>query len=37
LNELRLALVRTGYDADEMKADPEALNLLPKCCQPGGH
>ena len=37
LNELRLALIRTGYDADEMKADPEALNLLPKCCQPGGH
>jgi copper chaperone CopZ len=37
LNELRLALVRVGYDADEMKADPEAVKLLPKCCQPGGH
>jgi len=37
LNELQLALVRVGYDADEMKADPEAVKLLPKCCQPGGH
>jgi hypothetical protein len=37
LNELRLALVRVGYDADDMKADPEAVKLLPKCCQPGGH
>jgi len=31
------ALVRVGYDADDMKADPEAVKLLPKCCQPGGH
>ena len=37
LDELRLALVRIGYDADEMKANPEAVKLLPKCCQPGGH
>ena len=37
LDELRLALVRVGYDADEMEADPEAVKLLPKCCQPGGH
>lgn len=37
LSELRLALVSVGYDADEMKADPEAVKLLPKCCQPGGH
>ena len=37
LNELRLSLVRVGYDADDMKADPEAVKLLPKCCQPGGH
>jgi copper chaperone CopZ len=37
LAQLRLALVRAGYDADEMKADPEAVKLLPKCCQPGGH
>ena len=37
LSELRLALVGVGYDADEMKADPEAVKLLPKCCQPGGH
>jgi len=37
LAQLRLALVRAGYDADEMKADPEAVKLLPKCCQPVGH
>lgn len=37
LSELRLALVGVGYDADDMKADPEAVKLLPKCCQPGGH
>lgn len=37
LNELRLALVRVGYDADEMDADPDAVKRLPKCCQPGGH
>lgn len=25
-----------GYDADEMKANPEAVKKLPACCQPGG-
>ena len=25
-----------GYDADEMKADPEMVKKLPLCCQPGG-
>jgi copper chaperone CopZ len=37
LAQLRLALVRAGYDADEMKADTVAVKLLPKCCQPGVH
>lgn len=34
---LRQALSKVGYDADEVKADPKAVLLLPKCCQPGGH
>ncbi|MFM2039225.1 MAG: hypothetical protein RL432_2164 [Bacteroidota bacterium] len=34
---LRQALSKVGYDADELKADPKAVLLLPKCCQPGGH
>lgn len=37
LNDLKQALTQEGYDADEMKANPEAVKLLPKCCQPGGH
>ncbi|MBM3165068.1 MAG: heavy-metal-associated domain-containing protein [Bacteroidetes bacterium] len=34
---LRLAVAKVGYDADDVKAYPEAVLLLPKCCQPGGH
>jgi len=34
---LRQALSKVGYDADELKADPNAVLLLPKCCQPSGH
>ena len=34
---LRQAVSKAGYDADEIKADPSAVMLLPKCCQPGGH
>lgn len=34
---LRQAISKVGYDADEVKADPKAVLLLPKCCQPGGH
>jgi copper chaperone CopZ len=34
---LRQAISKSGYDADEIKADPNAVVLLPKCCQPGGH
>lgn len=35
--KLRQALSNIGYDADDLKADPSAVMLLPKCCQPGGH
>jgi copper chaperone CopZ len=34
---LRQAVSKAGYDADEIKADPSAVMLLPRCCQPGGH
>ncbi|MCB0478615.1 MAG: heavy-metal-associated domain-containing protein [Crocinitomicaceae bacterium] len=27
----------TGYDADDTKANKEAHENLPKCCQKGGH
>jgi len=34
---LQLILVNLGYQADDKKANPEALKALPLCCQPGGH
>ncbi|MFM6946570.1 MAG: heavy-metal-associated domain-containing protein [Flavobacteriales bacterium] len=34
---IKTVLSLIGYDADEMKANPEAQKALPKCCQPGGH
>jgi copper chaperone CopZ len=34
---LQMVLVNTGYQADDKKANPEALKALPLCCQPGGH
>ena len=36
LEEIRQAISNLGYDADEVKANPEAIQKLPKCCQPGG-
>lgn len=36
LNEVRKKINSIGYDADEMKADPDAQKRLPACCQPGG-
>jgi mercuric ion binding protein len=35
--QLQLVLVNLGYQADDKKANPEALKALPLCCQPGGH
>ncbi len=31
--EIRTALTRVGYDADNLKADPKAYAKLPACCK----
>jgi copper chaperone CopZ len=36
LEEIRVLVSEIGYDADEVKANPESQENLPKCCQPGG-
>ena len=36
LDEIRKLVSELGYDADEVKANPEAQSKLPMCCQPGG-
>lgn len=35
-DEIREKVSKIGYDADQVKADPNAQQNLPKCCQPGG-
>ncbi len=37
LAQIKTAISNTGYDADEVLANEEAYNQLPKCCQKGGH
>ncbi len=37
LAQIKTAVSNTGYDADDVKANEEAYNNLPKCCQKGGH
>ena len=37
LKELEKAIAAIGYDANDLPADTEAYNNLPKCCQKGGH
>ena len=32
-DKIKKAIVKTGYDADEMKADLTAYKKLPGCCQ----
>jgi copper chaperone CopZ len=35
---IRIAVTKTGYDADSLKADPKSFNKLPDCCRdPGKH
>lgn len=36
LDEIKHILSELGYDADEVKANPESVKALPACCQPGG-
>lgn len=36
LAELKKKIADIGYDADEVKANPEAQEKLPACCKPGG-
>lgn len=33
LNEIKTAITKLGYDADEMKADPIAYEKLDGCCK----
>ena len=33
---IKKVIVFAGYDADELKADQEAYDNLPKCCKVGG-
>lgn len=35
--DLRKAISKIGYDADDVEADPIAYEKLPACCQKGGH
>jgi copper chaperone CopZ len=38
VNEIRQAIARAGYDADDVKADASAYEGLPECCKkPGSH
>lgn len=36
LASLKKVINDLGYDADDQKADPQALQKLPECCRPGG-
>ena len=36
LEEINKIISEIGYDADEVKAVPEAVEKLPACCKPGG-
>ena len=33
LENIKTAIANTGYDAEEVKAAPDAYNKLPKCCK----
>lgn len=35
-DEIRKVISETGYDADDVPANPQSQNALPTCCQPGG-
>lgn len=33
IENIKTAIANIGYDADDVKAEPEAYKKLPKCCQ----
>lgn len=33
LENIKAAIANAGYDAEDVKASPEAYNKLPKCCK----
>lgn len=36
VEEIRKIISETGYDADDLKANPKSQENLPACCKPGG-
>ena len=36
IEQVKAKINTIGYDADDMKANPESILKLPACCQPGG-
>ncbi|MCY7352198.1 MAG: cation transporter [Cytophagaceae bacterium] len=34
--KIKANIVKTGYDADEISADPKGYDKLPNCCKKGG-
>lgn len=32
-DKIRIAVTKSGYDADSLKADPKAFRKLPQCCK----
>ncbi len=36
LDEIKKIISETGYDADNVKANPKSIDRLPTCCKPGG-
>lgn len=34
--KIKAAIVKTGYEADELPADPKGYQKLPSCCKKGG-
>jgi len=37
VEEIRLKIAETGYDADDVEAVTKAYNQLPGCCKKGAH
>ncbi|WP_375446659.1 heavy-metal-associated domain-containing protein [uncultured Fibrella sp.] len=36
VTKLKANITKTGYDADEVAADPKGYDKLPSCCKKGG-